>query len=186
MQLAGADDPFSILQNIERWCQARAGLDAHAGDEGHIECLSFRMGQQWFLLPRSSIAEILRMPMLTRVPWAKPWLLGVANIRGTVLPVTDLGLLLMGESSVNRQRGRVISIKHADLAVGLWVEEVQGLQQFPRGARLNAQVDGEARNWQFFVRAQYELSGRRWLLLDVQSLISSDLFKNAANQIEIT
>jgi twitching motility protein PilI len=185
MQLVGADDPFGLLQDIERQCQARSGLTTRAGNEGHIECLSFRVGQHWFLLPRTSIAEILRLPVLTRVPWAKPWLLGVANIRGTVLPVTDLGLLLIGASSSNRQRGRVISIRHADLAAGLWVEEVQGLQQLPRTARLDAQVD-EALNQQLFVLTQYELAGRRWLLLDVQALVSSDLFKNAANQTEIT
>ncbi len=184
MQPVGADDPFDLLQYIERQCQARTESTAHVGNEGHIECLSFRIGQHWFLLPRTSIAEILRLPVLTRVPWAKHWLLGVANIRGTILPVTDLGLLLMGVSSSNRQQGRVISIKHEDLAAGLWVEEVQGLQQFPRTARLDTPVD-EARNQQLFVLTQYELSGRRWLLLDVQALVSSDLFKNAANQTEM-
>ena len=36
------------------------------------------------------VNEILFMPTLAPVPGTKPWLLGVANVRGNLVPVVDL------------------------------------------------------------------------------------------------
>ena len=47
------------------------------------------------------VVEILPMPQVTPVPGAQPWLLGVANIRGNLLPIVDLKQFLEGERTVH-------------------------------------------------------------------------------------
>ena len=50
----------------------------------------FRLQTREYALPVSGVAEVLRMVALTPVPEAPPWLPGVMNRRGFVIPVVDL------------------------------------------------------------------------------------------------
>ena len=44
---------------------------------------------------REQVREVLMLPdAVTRVPGAKRWLLGIANLRGQLLPLVDVKLLL--------------------------------------------------------------------------------------------
>ncbi|NIQ08579.1 MAG: chemotaxis protein CheW, partial [Gammaproteobacteria bacterium] len=52
--------------------------------------IGFRLGEYLLVSPTSEIIEILKCPPLTRVPSALSWVKGIANIRGTLLPVIEL------------------------------------------------------------------------------------------------
>lgn len=64
----------------------------------------------------------------------KPWVKGVANLRGRLLPVMDLGGFLGLELSRARKQRRVLVVEFNDLFVGLLVDEVVGMQHFPLDA----------------------------------------------------
>ncbi|WP_428682445.1 chemotaxis protein CheW [Reyranella sp.] len=65
--------------------------------------LTFRVEDRLYALPAEEVTEVIRMPALARVPHAPKGLLGVANLRGTVLPVAGLrGLLGLGEAPATR------------------------------------------------------------------------------------
>jgi len=53
-----------------------------------------RLGHSRFSVPMADVAEVTGLPRVTRLPGAPPWLLGVANWRGRMLPVLDLRPLL--------------------------------------------------------------------------------------------
>ena len=49
------------------------------------------MGHENFVADRDQVREVLMLPdAMTRVPGAKRWLLGIANLRGHLLPLMDL------------------------------------------------------------------------------------------------
>ncbi|MEJ0008666.1 MAG: chemotaxis protein CheW [Steroidobacteraceae bacterium] len=56
--------------------------------------LTFRVDAQLYALRSEDISEVIRVPPLARVPQAPAALLGVANLRGSVLPVASLRELL--------------------------------------------------------------------------------------------
>ena len=58
--------------------------------------LTFRIDGQLYALPAEQVAEVIRLPAVARVPQAPKGLLGLANLRGTVLPVASLRGLLGG------------------------------------------------------------------------------------------
>lgn len=65
--------------------------------------LTFRVEDRLYALPAEEVAEVIRMPALARVPHAPKGLLGVANLRGAVLPVAGLrGLLGRPEAPASR------------------------------------------------------------------------------------
>lgn len=65
-----------------------------APDTGTRRFLTFRAGGGRYALPAARVAEVIRIPALARVPQAPPGLLGLGNLRGTVLPVASLRGLL--------------------------------------------------------------------------------------------
>src|SRR5581483_4275050 len=88
-----AAQPFELLYALENRLRA-ARLDIAAGQTQSWTGLGFRLGEHWLVAPREDVREVITLPKVTRVPGAKPWLLGVANVRGNLLPVTDLAQML--------------------------------------------------------------------------------------------
>ena len=56
--------------------------------------LTFRLGKARYALAAEGIAEVVRIPAISRLPQAPSGLMGVANLRGDVVPVADIGRLL--------------------------------------------------------------------------------------------
>ncbi|HZK72975.1 MAG TPA: chemotaxis protein CheW [Clostridia bacterium] len=47
----------------------------------------------FFAVPMSSVHQVLRHPLVTRVPLSPSGLLGVVNVRGEIVPFLDTGVL---------------------------------------------------------------------------------------------
>ncbi len=81
--------------------------------------------------PLDEVGEILaHPPVITIVPGTKSWLLGVANIRGNLLPIMDLQAFLGGKPIVAGKRSRILVIDHDGITTGLLVGDVKRVQQF--------------------------------------------------------
>lgn len=58
--------------------------------------LTFEVDAQLYALRTDEVIEVVHVPALARVPQGPPALLGVANLRGAVLPVASLHVMLGG------------------------------------------------------------------------------------------
>lgn len=88
-----------------------------------------RLGGERFALPMDAVAEVGRMPALTRVPGTPPWVAGVANWRGRILGVVDLRVLL-GVLDRAGERGdseRVVVLNRSSVSVAVIAERVEGV-----------------------------------------------------------
>jgi twitching motility protein PilI len=125
------EQPFELLLEMER--RARA---AHAGQgAGQVPDewvgVGFRIGEEQFVASRDQVREVLMLPdAITRVPGANRWLLGIANLRGHLLPLIDVKLLLGSGRTTLRRTTRVISVNHREVPAGLVVDEVLGFRRF--------------------------------------------------------
>src|SRR5436190_18481 len=86
-------DPFEQLQRLETRLRA-ARVDSASGQALTWVGLGFRLDTLWLAAPRDDVREVIPPPKTTRVPNAKPWLAGLANVRGELLTIVDLRLLL--------------------------------------------------------------------------------------------
>jgi purine-binding chemotaxis protein CheW len=74
----------------------------HAAQEAR-RFLVFRMDRRLYALPSEDVVEVIRTPAVARVPQAPKALIGIANLRGNVLPLTSLhGLLGLEERESDR------------------------------------------------------------------------------------
>lgn len=88
-----------------------AAQQSTAGQTGHGQYLTFRLGAERFAIPTGAIREIIRLPALTGVPLMPAFLRGVINVRGTVLPVMDLSLRLGLAATVFTKRTCVVILE---------------------------------------------------------------------------
>jgi purine-binding chemotaxis protein CheW len=66
-------------------------MDLAHGEHGKREMISFTTGAQEFCIDIHSVREIRGWTPATPMPRAPEFVRGVINLRGTVMPVLDLG-----------------------------------------------------------------------------------------------
>jgi len=90
----------------------------------------FTVGAEAFAFEVRHVREVVVLEELTAVPGAPPQVLGVANLRGDVLPIVDAGPLL----GVARRRGdrrlRTLVVVGAGAQVAILIDDVLGLETF--------------------------------------------------------
>lgn len=105
--------------------------DAKAGGQ---EVISFRLGDQRFCIEVLSVREIRGWTPTTPLPNAPAYVLGVVNLRGTVLPVIDLGARLGLSAATPTERHVIIVVRLGERLVGLLVDAVSEILNVPDDA----------------------------------------------------
>ncbi len=75
---------------IERFGTQMQSTAEQEGIRQEIQLACFRIGSEMYALDIMRIKEIIRPQRLTAVPKAPPFIEGVINLRGAVVPVVDL------------------------------------------------------------------------------------------------
>jgi twitching motility protein PilI len=107
----------------------------------------------------------------------KPWVKGVANLRGRLLPIMDLCGFFGHELSPLRKQRRVLVVEHGDMFAGLLVDEVFGLQHFAQDSL--EPVDNEHGPVSAFVTGQFQRE-QSWQVFSPFALVQSQSFLNVA------
>jgi len=94
-----------------------------AAPDTHGQRLSFSVAGERYGLPAGRVREVMRMPKLARVPHAPPSLLGLANFRGSVLPVLSFATL----NDLPRGLETRVILLAGENPVGIAVDEVNAL-----------------------------------------------------------
>ncbi len=133
--VSGADDGiglFQMLRAIEsRSMEFAAGLPQREEMEETWEGVLFSAGGHTLVAPLGEVKEIINYTAdITSVPGTRSWLLGVANIRGNLLPIVDLQAYLLGRTTVPGRRSRVLVIDHDGIFSGLLVDQMVGIRHF--------------------------------------------------------
>jgi len=135
------DRPFELLKELEKRSRAvvsGAVAESQAGREW--VGVAFRMGGETFLVAREETREVLGYPaVVTRIPGAKSWVKGLANIRGQLLPMLDLRQFLGSGATVSGRNTRIVVVNHREIPAGLMVDEVLGFRRFAE-AEFNAEA----------------------------------------------
>ena len=95
------------------------------------EFITFEVGGQVFGLDIMAIREIRAWTQATRLPHVPHYVAGVVNLRGTVLPVTDLAARLGWKATEATPRHAIIVTQIDNQTRGLIVESVSDIVTVP-------------------------------------------------------
>lgn len=175
------DHPFDLLREIER--RSKTALAGGAGEDGAVEewvGIGYRLGDEQFVVARDRVREVLMVPpFITRVPGAKGWIRGLANVRGHLLPIVDLKAFLGSGPNGGNREARVLVLHGIDLPVGLIVDEVYGFRRFLDSERSD-KVPRTIIRCEHYLGGAYERGVEAWPVFDVDRLQASTEFQQAA------
>jgi purine-binding chemotaxis protein CheW len=86
--------------------------------------VGFMIGTELYGIDIHAIQEIDRMQSVTKLPKSLPFIEGVINLRGSIIPIVDMSKRFGSEPVTVDRRTRIIIVRIADQAVGLIVESV--------------------------------------------------------------
>ncbi len=171
-------DPFGLLLMLEDRLRA-ARLDVTVGQAQAWTGLGFRIADRWLAAPREDIREVITIPRTTRVPNARSWMTGVANVRGELLTLLDLTAFLgLPLPDAGRAR-RVLVLNSKQTPAGFIVDEVAGYRQFSPGEQRN-EMRAEAGPFTPYLLGAFVREGQPWLAFSLHRLASSEAFREAA------
>ncbi|MBT8079619.1 MAG: chemotaxis protein CheW [Gammaproteobacteria bacterium] len=174
------ESPFELLREIERRSRAAVAGHADGGLPSEWVGIGFRIGQEQFVANRDQVREVLMLPdAMTRVPGAKRWLLGIANLRGHLLPLVDLKMLLGSGRTSLRRMTRVISVNHREIPAGLVVDEVIGFRRFTDNEHTEKWPETAVR-CDRFVSGSYRRGDDVWPIFELYALLESNTFLQAS------
>jgi twitching motility protein PilI len=176
------DRPFELLKELEKRSRAvTAGSVADAGVGREWVGVAFRMGGETFLVAREETREVLGYPtVVTRIPGAKSWVKGLANVRGQLLPMLDLRQFLGSGATASGRNTRVVVVNHREIPAGLMVDEVLGFRRFAE-AEFNAEAPPTVIRCESYLAGAFRRGGEVWPVLSLKSLVESQSFLQAAS-----
>lgn len=143
----------------------------------------FSLAGSDYAVPVRDVAEIGRVPGITRVPNLPDFLRGITNLRGEVVPVINLPGLLGLQDSAPSARGRVLFLQARDRVspTGLIVDEVKGIQriQSQQLEQVTGLVDDKVTS---VLRGVHGRGDRLLNVLDLEQLFGLQEFEQPASR----
>ncbi len=96
-------------------------------DADTLEIIAFRLHDQEFCVKTTTIREIRGWAPSTPIPHSPRDVIGVMNLRGTVIPIIDLAYKLGMESTTANERSAIVVAEVHHIVVGLLVDRVSDI-----------------------------------------------------------
>lgn len=142
---------YALLTDYERRSLAHdPGVPEQIEAPGLWRAIGFRVGDRNFVSGIDEVSEILiSPPPVTTIPATRPWLLGVANVRGNLIALVDLKQFLFEERTHITGRARVLVVRQTGGNVGLLVDELLGQRNLTDADRAGAEGEADDRLTRF-------------------------------------
>jgi twitching motility protein PilI len=139
------------------------------------------MSGEVFLVAREETREVLGLPnAITRIPGARSWVKGLANVRGQLLPILDLRQYLGSGATQAGRNARVLVVNHREVPAGLLVDEVLGFRRFA-DREFSAEVPPTVVRVDRYLAGAFRRGSEVWPVLSLRNLVESPSFLQAAS-----
>ena len=123
------DDPKEILRARARTLARPPLRPPEAGTM--LDLLEFRLAQERYAIESHFVEEIYPLKELTPLPCTPPFVRGIINVRGRILPVLDLKKFFDLPEQGLTDLHRVILVRGHDLELGLLADVAVGVRRLP-------------------------------------------------------
>ncbi|HEX4120753.1 MAG TPA: chemotaxis protein CheW [Verrucomicrobiae bacterium] len=106
-------------------------MNPPAQAQGDLELLEFRLAQERYALEARFVREVSTFKDLTPLPCCPPFVLGIVNVRGRILPVLDLKKFFDLPEKGLTDLHRIILVGDNDLELGLLADMIVGVRSIP-------------------------------------------------------
>jgi purine-binding chemotaxis protein CheW len=154
---------------------ALAKIDTNSRTQGElIQLVSFMLADEEYGVEVLKVREIIRMPDITRMPNTPPYVEGIINLRGKVIPIVSMrkrfGLAENGYDS----RTRIMVMDVADVLTGFIVDGVSEVIRIQSGDIQPPPAMVSDSLGQDFITGVFNHQERLLIIMDVDRMFSAD------------
>ena len=180
MGIKAMHNTFQRLKQVEKKCLERQkDMPSVDGAKDDWNGIGFSVAGVELLSKMGDVTEILDPPPFTKVPGVKPWVVGIANVRGGLLPLVDLNGFVTGEPLTNRSSGRVMVVNHNGVLTGLIVEEVFGMRHFSL-LEQTYELPEINNSLKPYVKQAFQKDNNYWPVFSMHALVEDERFLHAS------
>lgn len=148
-----------------------------AAESSPAQYLTFLLGGEMFAVGILNIKEIIEYGAVTEIPMVPPFIRGVINLRGAVVPVIDLASRFGGKRSEISRRTCIVIIELTEnderQDIGVVVDAVSEVLEIP-ASEIEPPPSFGARIRADFIQGMGKVNGKFVILLEVDKVLSVD------------
>lgn len=146
--------------------------------QANDQYLTFFLAGEEYAITILQVTDIIECGVVTRVPGTPPWIRGVHNLRGTVVPVIDLAIKFGLPATVITRRTCVVIVElrvdDESVVMGVMADSVHQVVDFTADQIQPAPSFGPRVRASFLLGMASTSDARFVLLLDIDRIFSSD------------
>lgn len=139
--------------------------------------LTFFLGEEEYGIAIDQIKEIIAMMNVTSVPKTPPYMKGLINLRGSIIPVVDMRLRLGMEERETDMNTAIVIIEISDISIGFIVDRVEEVASIDESHLSEPPNFGEHIEIDF-ISAMAQIEESVVMILDVLKLFAADELLN--------
>lgn len=145
-------------------------------DENNIEdmYLTFGVGSEDYGIGIGHVTEIVGMQRIMQVPDVPPFIKGVINLRGKVIPVMDVRCRFNMDEKAYTERTVIIVLDVASVPIGLIVDNVSEVLEIAPNNIDPAPKFGASRDGSGVIRGLGRSGDRVAIILDIDRMVAID------------
>lgn len=142
--------------------------------EEEVQICLFSIGEDAYAIPVEVLTEIIIPQKIFPVPTTPPHVLGVINLRGTIVPIVDIRpALSLPQHTLS---GQIVIVKQSGMMLGIVVDSVSAVISVPESSIQNAVFDanvqpGGNRGQNRFFKGLLQREDSVAALLNIQKII---------------
>ena len=148
-------------------------MDTSSMNDGVLEALAFKLGNEEYGIKILKVQEIRGYESVTRIASAPEHVKGVVNLRGTIVPIVDMRIKFNLGTPTYNQFTVVIILNIQDRVVGMVVDSVSDVISLTPEQIKPAPDMGGALNTDYLIGLG-TVDERMIILVDIDRLMSSE------------
>lgn len=165
------DKSLSIDKEYEeQMAKNQKKSDALILKDEYDQVVGFILKDELFGINILNVEEIIKPVNFTHVPNTKPFVKGVVNIRGKIIPIVDLGLKLGLEKKAIDAESRIIVISQNEYTVGFIVDRIEKVYYIEKKS-IEATPSNIPQTIEKYVKGVGKMDSKIITLLNIENLL---------------
>jgi len=155
----------------ENHVQAMTGAEeVETQDTQQGKYLTFKVGDEEYGIDIRNVTEIIGIQNITELPDTPPYVKGVINLRGKVIPVVDVRLRFHIEELAYNDRTCIVVVNMNEMSVGLIVDTVSEVMDIP-AENIESPPRVSSKSGSMYIQGFGKVGDDVKILLDTQKLL---------------
>jgi len=143
------------------------------GGNSDEQYVTFNLGAEEYGVKILRVQEIVSLPGVTHIPNMPPYIKGLINLRGNIIPLVDLRIKFKMDSISDGKNNVVIVVQVGKRTVGMIVDKVSDVLSFTK-ENLQDTPEFSATIQSQYIEKIGKIGARLVILLDIEKVLSSE------------